>query len=375
MFNQAQAIACGARARATSRLSAGSALSILAVTLIGCGAPAPKEYGGSWAPVNRFQKAVTEIPLSPAYTFYASPMDATLSTMLKRWASDNGLQLSSIFVSRSLYCWKRFAMGRNTRGALKAFQREHHLKETGSTDSATLKAIDATLKERGVERQVAPTTEQSTNRCEPSQIADPAHPGNMLFKQAQAGMQAIDAKFGRTSDHQTDNAAGHVAVKAQCAGMKCIDVLELGGASGDRIIAVQGMAGYNMRLLPIIQSMAQLDATYGKEVARTLITNHALQIIYAPREQQDANDYSDMLGYTTVRKQNVTRGRETSRSESEERRALMLPQELKAMGPDTEVFLYEGIPHPVKCDKIRYYQDSYFTRRLKEKVPISVLSI
>jgi len=218
-------------------------------------------------------------------------------------------------------------------------------------------------------------TEQSTNRCEPSQIADPAHPGNMLFKQAQAGMQAIDAKFGRTSDHQTDNAAGHVAVKAQCAGMKCIDVLELGGASGDRIIAVQGMAGYNMRLLPIIQSMAQLDATYGKEVARTLITNHALQIIYAPREQQDANDYSDMLGYTTVRKQNVTRGRETSRSESEERRALMLPQELKAMGPDTEVFLYEGIPHPVKCDKIRYYQDSYFTRRLKEKVPISVLSI
>lgn len=138
--------------------------------------------------------------------------------------------------------------------------------------------------------------------------------------------------------------------------------------------SVSYMAGYNMRLLPIIQSMAQLDATYGKEVARTLITNHALQILYAPREQQDANDYSDMLGYTTVRKQNVTRGRETSRSESEERRALMLPQELKAMGADTEIFLYEGIPHPVKCDKIRYYQDRYFTRRLMDKVPIPTLS-
>ncbi|MCZ2498393.1 TraM recognition domain-containing protein [Xylophilus sp. Kf1] len=139
--------------------------------------------------------------------------------------------------------------------------------------------------------------------------------------------------------------------------------------------AVSYMAGYNLRLLPIIQSMAQLDATYGKEVARTLITNHALQIIYAPREQQDANDYSDMLGYTTVRKQNVTRGRETSRSESEERRALMLPQELKAMGPDTEVFLYEGLPHPVKCDKIRYYQDKHFTQRLLKKVEIPTLSI
>lgn len=94
MFNQTQAIVWGARVRATSRLSAATALSILAVTLAGCGAPAPKEYGGSWAPVNRFQSAATEIPLSPAYTFYASPMDATLRTMLKRWASDNGLQLS-----------------------------------------------------------------------------------------------------------------------------------------------------------------------------------------------------------------------------------------------------------------------------------------
>ncbi|MGO4260714.1 type IV secretory system conjugative DNA transfer family protein [Lysobacter sp. TAB13] len=139
--------------------------------------------------------------------------------------------------------------------------------------------------------------------------------------------------------------------------------------------AVSYMAGYNIRLLPIIQSMSQLDATYGKDISRTIITNHALQIIYAPREQQDANDYSDMLGYTTVRKQNITRGKEISRSESEERRALMLPQELKAMGFDTEVFLYEGIPHPVKCDKIKYYQDKLFTQRLLPKVTVPMLDV
>ena len=140
--------------------------------------------------------------------------------------------------------------------------------------------------------------------------------------------------------------------------------------------AVSYMAGYNIRLLPIIQSMAQLDATYGKDVSRTLITNHALQIVYAPREQQDANDYSDMLGYTTVRKENRTRAKGgDSRSESEERRALMLPQELKAMGPDKEVFLYEGIPHPVLCDKIRYYKDKHFTERLMSKVDVPMLKI
>jgi type IV secretion system protein VirD4 len=142
--------------------------------------------------------------------------------------------------------------------------------------------------------------------------------------------------------------------------------------------AVSYMAGYNIRLLPIIQSMAQLDATYGKDVSRTMITNHALQILFAPREQQDANDYSDMLGYTTVRKENTTRGRtrnDLSRSQSDERRALMLPQELKAMGTDKEVFLYEGIPHPVMCDKIRYYQDRYFTSRLLPKTSVPQLAI
>jgi len=139
--------------------------------------------------------------------------------------------------------------------------------------------------------------------------------------------------------------------------------------------AVAYMAGYNVRLLPIIQSMAQLDATYGKDVARSIITNHALQIIYAPREQQDANDYSEMLGYTTVRKHNLTRGRDFSRNESEERRALMLPQELKAMGFDKEVFLYEGIPHPVMCDKIKYYQDRHFTRRLLPKIDVPQIKL
>ncbi|HMB42961.1 MAG TPA: type IV secretory system conjugative DNA transfer family protein [Luteimonas sp.] len=133
------------------------------------------------------------------------------------------------------------------------------------------------------------------------------------------------------------------------------------------------MAGYNLRLLPVIQSLAQLDATYGKDVARTLLTNHALQIVFAPREQQDANDYSEMLGTTTVRRQHVTRGRETTRNETEERRALMLPQELKALGGERQVLLCEGLAHAVLCDKIRYHRDPYFTARLLPAVTIPAL--
>ena len=137
--------------------------------------------------------------------------------------------------------------------------------------------------------------------------------------------------------------------------------------------SVSYMAGYNIRLFPIIQSVAQLDAVYGKEYARTIITNHALQIIYTPREQQDANEYSEMLGYTTVKRKNVSRGRERSISESEERRALMLPQELKAMSQDKEIILYEGMSHPAQVGKIRYYQDGTFTKRLMGAVKVASL--
>lgn len=143
--------------------------------------------------------------------------------------------------------------------------------------------------------------------------------------------------------------------------------------------AIAYMAGYNLRLLPVIQSMAQLDAVYGKDVSRTMITNHALQIVYAPREQQDANDYSEMLGYTTVRKKNRSRsyGQQGSYTltENEERRALMLPQELKAMGFDTEVFLYEGLPHPVKCEKIQYYKETRFKERLLPRAGVPRLQL
>lgn len=137
--------------------------------------------------------------------------------------------------------------------------------------------------------------------------------------------------------------------------------------------SVSYIAGYNLRLFPIIQSMAQLDATYGKEKARTLVTNHATQIIFAPREQQDANEYSDMLGYTTIKKRNRTLGRDTSVSEVEERRALMLPQELKAMGTEKQILLIEGVGVPAMVDKIRYYQEKMFNKRLMDPVPLPKL--
>ena len=67
---------------------------LLAFVIAGCGTPPAKDFGGSWKPVNHFQDQTTEIPLAQAYTFYASPMDGTLKTMLTRWSTDSGMTLS-----------------------------------------------------------------------------------------------------------------------------------------------------------------------------------------------------------------------------------------------------------------------------------------
>ena len=49
--------------------------------------------------------------------------------------------------------------------------------------------------------------------------------------------------------------------------------------------------------------------------------------------------------------------------------------ELKALGADRQVLVLEGLPHPVLCQKIRYYKDKRFTARLLPKAPVPLLQI
>jgi type IV secretion system protein VirD4 len=148
--------------------------------------------------------------------------------------------------------------------------------------------------------------------------------------------------------------------------------------------SISHTAGYGLRSLPIIQSLSQLDATYGADVARTFITNHGASIVFTPREQHDAEEYSRMLGDTTVhtRHRSTSRGRgmspgtgrNVSWNESEERRPLMLPQEIKALSADKEIIFVEGVSHPILANKIRYYRDGFFKQRLLPKINLPVMA-
>jgi len=131
------------------------------------------------------------------------------------------------------------------------------------------------------------------------------------------------------------------------------------------------LAGYNLRCLTVIQAGSQLDSVYGDKDARSMVTNHAVQILYAPREQRDAKEYSEMLGTFTEKSESKGRsnshgprgGSSTSSNVSPQRRELLLPQEFKELGIDREVVLLENTK-PILADKICYYTDPTFTPRL-----------
>jgi type IV secretion system protein VirD4 len=132
------------------------------------------------------------------------------------------------------------------------------------------------------------------------------------------------------------------------------------------------LAGYNLRLLTVVQAMSQLDAVYGDREARTFATNHGLQILFAPREQRDADEYSAMLGHFTERATSRGRSRSfsghghssVSRNDSDQRRALLLPQEFKELGSERLVVICEHCK-PILAQKIRYHREPVFQARLR----------
>jgi len=137
--------------------------------------------------------------------------------------------------------------------------------------------------------------------------------------------------------------------------------------------SVAYIAGYNLRLLIIVQSPAQLEdhppKGYGQKGAKNLITNMACKILFAPQEQEDGEAYSKLLGDTTVKSRSINLKERSNGSESDHRRPLMLPQEIKTMGLDKQIISIENML-PIFCRKIAYYKDKNFIDRLKSVSPI-----
>jgi len=140
-----------------------------------------------------------------------------------------------------------------------------------------------------------------------------------------------------------------------------------------------------VRVVLVIQTPAQLREVYGLHNSEVMLKSLAARIVFAPKDFSDAREISDELGFQTVAVKTVSKpvggslsrrgSRSGSQSVSQQRRALLLPQEVKELGSEEAIVFYEGL-RPIRCRKIRYFADRRFRRRLlpPPEVPLPIRS-
>ncbi|WP_122564111.1 type IV secretory system conjugative DNA transfer family protein [Pseudomonas viridiflava] len=127
------------------------------------------------------------------------------------------------------------------------------------------------------------------------------------------------------------------------------------------------LGGYNIRPLIIVQSLSQLIATYGEQVAQTIIECCAAELLYAPKSRRQAKDVSDQLGNTTVKNTSKSRPqfgmKSGTNSTSDTPRPLMLPQEVRMLGKKRQLIFVENM-NTILCEKVFYYKERVFKNRI-----------
>ena len=120
--------------------------------------------------------------------------------------------------------------------------------------------------------------------------------------------------------------------------MPAFDILPLFSAGRSR----------KLTLVPIIQSLAQLEKNYGKEGAEIIIDNTQDTIFggFAPNSQT-AEALSKALGSQTILSGSVSKGKESSQTLQMIERPLMTPDELKSIPKGSFVMMKTGT-HPMR---------------------------
>lgn len=204
-------------------------------------------------------------------------------------------------------------------------------------------------------------------RKRPMSIYLAINPGDLHLLQALLNLfieQALNLQTRELPEHNP-------ALKFQVA-----FILDELAAAGRIPILAQGVAylpGYNVRLMLVVQAFSQLREIYGQQNAETMMKSLAARIVYAPKDVAEATEISQELGFTTVKAHTHSRPiltvadskgqRHRSVSVSEQKRPLLLPQEVKELGKNREILFYEGV-RPILARKNRYYRDPLFRKRL-----------
>ena len=132
------------------------------------------------------------------------------------------------------------------------------------------------------------------------------------------------------------------------------------------------VAGYGLRLLPAFQSMEQIQGVYGDKVAADIERNCAVRLVLRPAGLSDAKKISDQLGTYTFKARSRSMGTwgggGGSTSESDQRRPLLLPQEVEML-PENDLIVFRRGVYATYGRKVRYYVEKKLAMRTKIPAP------
>ena len=134
--------------------------------------------------------------------------------------------------------------------------------------------------------------------------------------------------------------------------------------------ALAFMAGYGLRAFLIAQSLNQIEKAYGPNNA--ILDNCHVRVAFATNDERTAKRISDALGTATdLRAQRNYAGHRLSPwlghlmvSRQESARPLLTPGEVMQLPATEEIVMVSGQP-PIRAKKLRYFEDSNFTSRIR----------
>lgn len=134
--------------------------------------------------------------------------------------------------------------------------------------------------------------------------------------------------------------------------------------------------GYNVRLFLIIQDTEQLKGIYEESGMNSFLSNSTYRITFAANNMETANLISQLIGNKTAAQISYNKPKyldlnpgSRSLHISDTQRALLLPQEVIQLPRDDQIILIESQP-PIRCKKIKYFEESIFKKRLLPKIAI-----
>jgi type IV secretion system protein VirD4 len=142
--------------------------------------------------------------------------------------------------------------------------------------------------------------------------------------------------------------------------------------------------GYGIRLMLIMQSKAQLRDRdlYGPDKAEAILDNCGLEVVFGTKDLKLSEELSARLGDDTVegtsrsgpRFWRAFRRDKLHLTQTDQRRALLLPQEIRLLKPSEALLIRPGM-FPIRCRRIQYFRDATFSRLVRRPPDVPAIDV